>query len=294
MIPNSILKSPFEDKGFPQKFTLRLQGSLYSLDQPKVMGVLNFSPDSFFEGSRIATDEKSVLKKVEKMLEEGADILDVGGYSSRPHAEHIPVEEEIRRVVPAIAAIKKTFGEVIISIDTFRAAVAKAAVEMGAAMVNDISAGSLDESMLPTVAKLGVPYLAMHMRGNPQTMQEQTEYEDLIPDILNYFASKIEQFQKFGIKDILVDPGFGFAKTREQNFDLLRNLRSFRQLGFPVVVGVSRKSMIYKTLNLSPSEALNGTTALHMYALVQGAQILRVHDVKEAKETIQLFQQLAP
>jgi len=148
--------------------------------------------------------------------------------------------------------------------------------------------------MLPTVAKLGVPYLAMHMRGNPQTMQEQTEYEDLIPDILNYFASKIEQFQKFGIKDILVDPGFGFAKTREQNFDLLRNLRSFRQLGFPVVVGVSRKSMIYKTLNLSPSEALNGTTALHMYALVQGAQILRVHDVKEAKETIQLFQQLAP
>ncbi len=294
MIPNSILKSPFEDKGFPQKFTLRFQGSLYSLDQPKVMGVLNFSPDSFFEGSRIATDEKSVLKRVEKMLEEGADILDVGGYSSRPHAEHIPVEEEIRRVVPEIAAIKKNFGEVIISIDTFRAAVVQAAVEMGAAMVNDISAGSLDESMLPTVAKLGVPYLAMHMRGNPQTMQEQTEYEDLIPDILNYFASKIEQFQKFGIKDILVDPGFGFAKTREQNFDLLRNLRSFRQLGFPVVVGVSRKSMIYKTLNLSPSEALNGTTALHMYALVQGAQILRVHDVKEAKETIQLFQQLAP
>ncbi|MFN5462349.1 MAG: dihydropteroate synthase [Bacteroidota bacterium] len=264
------------------------------MDQPKVMGVLNFSPDSFFEGSRIATDEKSVLKRVEKMLEEGADILDVGGYSSRPHAEHIPVEEEIRRVVPAIAAIKKNFGEVIISIDTFRAAVVQAAVEMGAAMVNDISAGNLDESMLPTVAKLGVPYLAMHMRGNPQTMQEQTEYEDLIPDILNYFASKIEQFQKFGIKDILVDPGFGFAKTREQNFDLLRNLRSFRQLGFPVVVGVSRKSMIYKTLNLSPSEALNGTTALHMYALVQGAQILRVHDVKEAKETIQLFQQLAP
>jgi len=294
MIPYSILKSPFEDKGFPQKFTLRFQGSLYTLDQPKVMGILNFSPDSFFEGSRIATDEKSALQRVEKMLEEGADILDVGGYSSRPHAEHIPVEEEIKRVVSAIAAIKKTFGEVIISIDTFRAAVAQAAVEMGAAMVNDISAGNLDEAMLPTVAKLGVPYLAMHMKGNPQTMQEQTDYRDLIPDILNYFASKIEQFHKFGIRDILVDPGFGFAKTQEQNFDLLRNLRSFKQLGFPVVVGVSRKSMIYKTLNLSSSEALNGTTALHMYALIQGAQILRVHDVKEAKETIQLFQQLAP
>jgi dihydropteroate synthase len=258
------------------------------------MGILNLTPDSFFEGSRVPTDKKSVLEEAEKKIKEGADFLDLGGYSTRPGAADISIEEEIARVIPAISEIKKNFPDTLLSVDTFRSQVAKAAVEAGAELVNDISAGNLDPEMLPLVAQLGVPYIAMHMKGSPQTMQTETSYTDLVPDVLAYFGEKIEQFRKFGIKDVIIDPGFGFAKTREQNFELLRNLNSFKRLGLPILVGLSRKSMIYKTLEISANEALNGTTALNMFALLQGADILRVHDVKEAKETIELAAQIYP
>ncbi|MCM0041143.1 MAG: dihydropteroate synthase [Algoriphagus sp.] len=286
--------SSSEDKLFPQKYTFQIKGCLYSLNKPKVMGILNLTPDSFFEGSRVPKDKKSVLAEAEKKIKEGADFLDLGGYSTRPGAVDISIEEEIARVIPAITEIKKKFPDTLLSIDTFRSQVAKAAFEAGAELVNDISAGNLDSEMLPLVAKLGVPYIAMHLKGTPQTMQQETNYSDLVPDMLAYFSEKIKQISKLGIKDVIIDPGFGFAKTREQNFELLRNLSSFKRLGLPILVGVSRKSMIYKTLEISANEALNGTTALNMFALLQGADILRVHDVKEAKETIELAAQLNP
>ena len=288
------MNSSSEDKLFPQKYTFQIKGCLYSLNKPKVMGILNLTPDSFFEGSRVPTDKKSVLEEAEKKIKEGADFLDLGGYSTRPGATDISIEEEIARVIPAISEIKKKFPDTLLSVDTFRSQVAKAAIEAGAEVVNDISAGSLDPEMLPLVAKLGVPYIAMHLKGTPQTMHQETNYSDLIPDVLAYFSEKVKQFSKLGIKDVIIDPGFGFAKTREQNFELLRNLSSFKRLGLPILVGVSRKSMIYKTLEISANEALNGTTALNMFALLQGADILRVHDVKEAKETIELAAQLNP
>ena len=294
MLSGSSPTSMTEDKLFPQKYTFQIKGRVYSLDKPKVMGILNLTPDSFFEGSRVSLEEKMILQSAEKMITEGADFLDLGGYSTRPGAEDISIDEEINRVVPAIGLIKKAFPEILISVDTFRSKVAKAAVESGADLVNDISAGSLDSQMLETIAALRVPYIAMHMKGSPQTMQHQTTYSDMVPDILFYFSEKLEQCRKLGIKDVIIDPGFGFAKTREQNFQLLRDLKSFNLFGLPLLAGVSRKSMIYKTLQISASEALNGTTALNMFALLQGANILRVHDVKEAKETVTLFEQLYP
>jgi len=294
MLSGSSPTSMTEDKLFPQKYTFQIKGRVYSLDKPKVMGILNLTPDSFFEGSRVSLEEKMILQSTEKMIAEGADFLDLGGYSTRPGAEDISIDEEINRVVPAIGLIKKAFPEILISVDTFRSKVAKAAVESGADLVNDISAGSLDSQMLETIAALRVPYIAMHMKGSPQTMQHQTTYSDMVPDIIFYFSEKLEQCRKLGIKDVIIDPGFGFAKTREQNFQLLRDLKSFNLFGLPLLAGVSRKSMIYKTLQISASEALNGTTALNMFALLQGANILRVHDVKEAKETVTLFEQLYP
>ena len=294
MPSGSTPSSPIEDKLFPQKYTFQIKGRVYSLDKPKIMGILNLTPDSFFEGSRVRLEEKMILNTAEKMISEGADFLDIGGYSTRPGALDISMEEEVQRVAPAISLIKREFPEILISVDTFRSGVAKHAVESGADLINDISAGNLDPQMLATVAKLDIPYIAMHMRGTPQTMQEESIYQDLIPEILSYFSQKLEQFRKLGIKDVIIDPGFGFAKTREQNFQLLRDLKSLRSLGLPILAGVSRKSMIYKTLQISPSEALNGTTALNMFALSQGANILRVHDVKEAKETVTLFEQLYP
>lgn len=290
----STMNSSSEDKLFPQKYTFQIKGCLYSLNKPKVMGILNLTPDSFFAGSRVPTDTKSVLMEAEKKIKEGADFLDLGGYSTRPGAAEISIEEEIARVIPAISEIKKNFPNILLSVDTFRSQVAKAAIEEGAELVNDISAGNLDPEMLPLVAKLGVPYIAMHLKGTPQTMQQETDYSDLVTDVLAYFSEKVKQLTKLGIKDVIIDPGFGFAKTREQNFELLRNLNSFKRLGLPILVGVSRKSMIYKTLEISANEALNGTTALNMFALLQGADILRVHDVKEAKETIELAAQLNP
>lgn len=294
MLPGSSPSSMTEDKLFPQKYTFQIKGRVYSLDKPKIMGILNLTPDSFFEGSRVSQEEKMILDAAEKMISDGADFLDLGGYSTRAGALDISTEEEIQRVAPAISLIKREFPEILISVDTFRSEVAKHAVESGADLINDISAGNLDSQMLATAAQLNVPYIAMHMKGTPQTMQEETIYQDLIPEILYYFSQKLEQFRKLGIKDVIIDPGFGFAKTREQNFQLLRDLKCFQRLGFPILAGVSRKSMIYKTLQINPSEALNGTTALNMFALSQGANILRVHDVKEAKETVTLFEQLYP
>ena len=292
MPSGSTPSSPIEDKLFPQKYTFQIKGRVYSLDKPKIMGILNLTPDSFFEGSRVRLEEKMILNTAEKMISEGADFLDIGGYSTRPGALDISMEEEVLRVAPAISLIKREFPETLISVDTFRSGVAKYAVESGADLINDISAGNLDSQMLAAVAQLNVPYIAMHMKGTPQTMQEEAIYQDLIPEILYYFSQKLEQFSKLGIKDVIIDPGFGFAKTREQNFQLLRDLKRFNALGLPILAGVSRKSMIYKTLQINPSEALNGTTALNMFALSQGANILRVHDVKEAKETVTLFEQL--
>lgn len=283
-----------EDKPFPQNITVNLGGRLSIWDRPKIMGVINLTPDSFYESSRTSVNSDFFKDKVRKMILEGVDILDLGGYSTRPGASEISVIEEIDRVIPAIEWISKEFPETIISIDTFRSKVAKEAISSGAHIVNDISAGELDPEMMATVGDLGVPFIAMHMRGNPQTMQHQTSYNYIIQDILYYFSEKLEDCKKFGINDVIIDIGFGFAKTVDQNFYLLKNLQHFKTLGKPLLVGVSRKSMIYKTLGVEADEALNGSTALHMYSLCQGANLLRVHDVKEAKESIELYKKLYP
>jgi dihydropteroate synthase len=258
------------------------------------MGILNLTPDSFFSGSRSETSKEMLILKASQMIQEGADILDLGGYSTRPGASEVTEEEEIKRVIPAVEWIAEAFPSVLISVDTFRSNVARAAVLAGAHLVNDISAGNLDSKMLETVGQLDVPYIAMHMRGNPKTMLEKTNYSDILVEIMNYFSEKVASCKANGIKDIIVDPGFGFAKTVEQNFKILRNLEYFLALSLPILVGVSRKSMIYKTLGISPEEALNGSTALHMYALCKGVNILRVHDITEAKETLNLYKQLHP
>ena len=256
------------------------------------MGILNVTPDSFYDGSRYQTDA-DILKQSEKMLGEGAAFIDVGAYSTRPNAVEITVEEELKRAVHAVRLINKEFPDAAISIDTFRSAVAMASVEEGAGMINDISGGELDPAMFNVVAKLKVPYILTHLRGNPQTMTRQTEYKNLIKDITDYFHRKIRVLQDLEVHDIIIDPGFGFAKTREQNFDILRHLDYFSITGKPLLAGLSRKSMIWKTLNITPDEALNGTTSLHTLALIKGAAILRVHDVKEAIQTIVLVEQLS-
>lgn len=271
-----------------QAATLNIRGRLIDLGTPRIMGILNITPDSFYDKSRF-THNDSILHQAEKMLEEGATFIDVGGYSSRPHAEDIPVEEEIERSVKAIKTIAGKFPSAILSIDTFRSEVARLAIQEGASIVNDISAGELDPKMHATVADLGVPYIAMHMRGTPQTMTTLTQYENPEKEIIDYFHAKIATLESLGIKDIIVDPGFGFAKTREQSFRLLQHLDYFKILGKPILAGLSRKSMIYKTLEVSADDALNGTTALNMTALLKGATILRVHDVKEAVETVKLY-----
>jgi dihydropteroate synthase len=294
MIPYSNPSSKTEDKLFPLKNTLQIKGRLFLIDKPLIMGILNLTPDSFFSGSRSETSKEMLILKASQMIQEGADILDLGGYSTRPGASEVTEEEEIKRVIPAVEWIAEAFPSVLISVDTFRSNVARAAVLAGAHLVNDISAGNLDSKMLETVGQLDVPYIAMHMRGNPKTMLEKTNYSDILVEIMNYFSEKVASCKANGIKDIIVDPGFGFAKTVEQNFKILRNLEYFLALSLPILVGVSRKSMIYKTLGISPEEALNGSTALHMYALCKGANILRVHDITEAKETLNLYKQLNP
>ena len=273
--------------------TINCKGSLVDLSTPKVMGVINCTPDSFYDGGKL-NSETQLLKLAETMIEEGATFLDVGGYSSRPNAANISIDEELNRVLPAISLILKHFPEIIISIDTFRSEVAQKAVEAGAALVNDISAGTLDPLMFDSIAKLKVPYIIMHMRGNPTTMQEQTHYDNINKELLFYFSEKLESLKLKGINDVIVDPGFGFAKTREQNFELLNHLELFNFLEKPLMVGLSRKSMIYQTLNNTPEEALNGTTSLNTIALLKHAKILRVHDVKPAMECIKLVSQLNP
>lgn len=279
---------------FPTNITLQIKGKLHVVDRPWVMGIMNMTPDSFFANSRVDLSTDHVLRIADKMLCEGAKILDIGGYSSRPGAAEVSKDEEIKRTVPHIEAIKRKFPEALVSIDTFRAAVAKAAVESGADIVNDISSGELDSQMLENVGALGVPYIAMHMQGSPQTMQGLTNYADITKDICCFFSKKLEECRKFGIKDVIIDPGFGFAKTLDQNYEILKNLMYFKTIESLLLVGLSRKSMIYKKLEIGPEEALIGTTALHMFSLLQGANILRVHDVKAAKETIELYKQLYP
>lgn len=271
--------------------TINCNGKLIDLSSPKIMGILNFTPDSFFDGGKYKSDAE-ILYRVEKMLSEGADFIDVGTYSSRPNAVFVSEDEEVNRMKSVLGILTKEFSDVIYSIDTFRSEVAKVALENGGAIINDISAFSLDEKMLDVVAKYQVPYIIMHMRGTPQTKQNFTNYDNLVKEILFYFSEKIALARSKGINDLILDVGFGFAKTIEQNFELLNKLELFQELGLPNLVGVSRKSMIYKTLEIEPKDALNGTTVLNTIALQKGANILRVHDVKEAKQVIQLIEKL--
>ncbi len=270
---------------------LKIRDKLLNLEQPKIMAILNVTPDSFFDGGKFNTEIK-VLKQVEKFINEGADIIDIGGYSSRPGAQNISIETELKRVISNIKLIRKEFPEIFISIDTFRSEVARESYFSGADIINDISGGNLDTEMLKTVGELGTPYILMHMRGNPQNMSLKTNYKNITQDILDYLSNGIQLAKANGINDIIIDPGFGFAKNIKQNFSLLNNLKDFKVLNYPVLVGISRKSMIYKTLNIDVQEALNGTTVLHTVALLKGANIIRTHDVKELMECIKLIDEL--
>jgi dihydropteroate synthase len=268
--------------------TINCKGQLIDLATPKVMGILNLTPDSFYDGGKYK-DASSALKQVGKMLEEGASFIDVGAYSSRPNAEDISESEELQRILPIIEMMVTEFPDALISIDTFRSDVAKKGIEAGACLINDISAGKLDDNMLQTVANMHVPYIMMHMKGTPQTMQKLTNYDNLLKEVLFYFSERIATARALGIVDLIVDPGFGFAKTIEQNYELLNQLELFKILELPLLAGLSRKSMVYKPLDLSSKEALNGTTVLNTIALQKGASILRVHDVKEAVECVKLM-----
>lgn len=280
-----------QNNGFSTNKTLNVKAKLVDLSNPKVMGILNVTPDSFFDGNRY-TNLSQALVQAEKMISEGATFIDIGGYSSRPNAINISIEEELNRVLPVIQAISKKIPDAIISIDTFRAEVAKKAIEAGAGIINDISGGELDTKMFGVVSDLQVPYILMHMRGTPETMTQLNQYENLLKEIINYFHPKIDRLQKMNVKDIIIDPGFGFAKNIDQNFELLHQLDHLKIFGKPILAGLSRKSMIWKTLKITPEEALNGTTALNTVALLKGASILRVHDVKAAIETIKLVEKL--
>ncbi|HSZ25951.1 MAG TPA: dihydropteroate synthase [Cytophagaceae bacterium] len=277
-----------KDTVFYSKKTLNLRGNVIDLSYPIVMGILNVTPDSFYDGG-LHNDGMRMLEKVGHMLTDGAFIIDVGGYSSRPGALDVSEAEEMKRVIPAIKNIMKEYPDAYVSVDTFRSSVAEAAIDEGAVMVNDISAGSLDEKMFETIGKLKVPYVLMHMRGNPQNMRDQTDYDNILMEVIDFFQKKIEELRAYQVKDIIVDPGFGFAKTIEQNYNLLKHLNYFRLLNLPVLAGMSRKSMIYKKLNTTSENALNGTTTLNAIALMNRVNILRVHDVNEAIETITLF-----
>ncbi|WP_020539560.1 dihydropteroate synthase [Lewinella cohaerens] len=275
---------------FPQE-TLNCDGTLLDLGTPKIMGVINVTPDSFYADSR-QEGLDDILRAAEKMLADGADLLDIGGMSSRPGAEVISADQELHRVIAPIKAIMQRFPEAIVSIDTVHAKVAKEAVATGASLVNDISAGRIDPEMYDAIAELGVPYVLMHMRGTPETMQKQVDYENIVQEILDFFITEVTLLRQKGVKDIVIDPGFGFGKTIRQNYELLNDLNLFQILEVPVLIGVSRKSMIYKLLNCSPLEALNGSSVVHLLALQNDAKILRVHDVKEAAEVIKIWKMM--
>ena len=268
--------------------TINCAGKLIDLSIPKIMGILNITPDSFYDGGRYNSDKK-ILDHIEKMVIDGATFIDIGAYSSRPGGVDIDENEELKRIIPAIELVNKKFPEIIISIDTFRSKIAEACLNSGAAIINDISASQLDEKMMETIAKYNVPYIIMHMKGNPQNMMDKTNYDDMLQEMIKYFSKKINQAISYKINDIIIDPGFGFAKNIKQNYDLLNHLDLLKILDKPIMVGISRKSMIYKSLDSTPEEALNGTTVLNTVALIKGASILRVHDVKEANECIKLI-----
>ncbi|WP_418262834.1 dihydropteroate synthase [Flavobacterium faecale] len=268
--------------------TINCKGQLIDLITPKVMGVLNVTPNSFFDGGKYQ-DQSAILSQVEKMLKDGATFIDIGAYSSKPNAEYVSEQEEVQRMIPVVEMITKEFPTALLSIDTFRSEVARVGIESGGAIINDISAGHLDAKMMEIVARYNVPYIMMHMKGTPQSMQSLTQYDDIVKEMLLYFSERVHLARSYGINDLIADPGFGFAKTLEQNFEVFQKLELFNMLNLPLLVGVSRKSMIYKTLENNPEEALNGTTVLNTLALTKGAKILRVHDVKEAVETIKLW-----
>ena len=274
-----------------KNLSLNCKGQIIDLSTPKVMGILNITPDSFYDGGQFK-DSKSILVQTEKLISEGATFVDIGAYSSRPGADFVSENEELNRIIPVVELILKHFPKTLISIDSFRANVIRECVNAGAVISNDISAGHLDHQMMKTIGELGIPYIMMHMKGTPQTMQNITDYDNLVTEIFNYFSERINLAKQHDIIDIVIDPGFGFAKTVSQNYELLGKLEFFQNLNCPMLCGVSIKSMIYKTLNCLPKEALNGTTALNMVSLMNGANILRVHDVKEAMECIKLFNQL--
>lgn len=263
-------------------------GTLLTFEKPLIMGILNVTPDSFFDGGQHQSINLA-LAKARQLVDEGASLIDIGAYSSRPGAAEISVSEELDRAIPAIKALKQQFPNIILSIDTFRAEVAEAAIEAGAHIINDISGGTLDENMFATVARLQVPYILMHMRGTPDTMQQLTDYEDIIHDVAYFLADKVSKLRELGVRDIIIDPGFGFAKNIEQNYELLHRIDELHYLGLPILGGLSRKSMIYKKLNISPQESLLGTVALNTLLLSKGVQILRVHDVKEAQQLVDLL-----
>ncbi len=271
-------------------FIINCKGKLITTERPIVMGIINATPDSFYKGD-LENGMEGVLQLATEMLQSGATILDIGGQSTKPGSSEISVETEIERVVPVIAMLHEKFPEAIISVDTFSSEVAKAGVDAGASMVNDVSGGEMDSEMIPVVAALKVPYICMHMKGTPQNMQDFANYEDVAKEILNYFVAKLYQCRNAGIIDVIIDPGFGFAKNAAHNFYLLKHLSLFQILNCPILAGLSRKSTIYKTLGIKPAEALNGTTVLNTLALNNGTDILRVHDVKEAMEAILLFEQ---
>ena len=272
--------------------SLNIKGTLFPLHTPVVMGILNVTPDSFYADSR-KQSEAAITERIETIIEEGAEIIDVGGYSSRPDAAEVSEEEEMRRLAMALEILRAHYPDVAVSVDTFRANIARRCVEeYGAAIINDISGGELDAEMFATVAKLHVPYILMHMRGTPRTMQQHTDYGDMMEEILKYFAGKVSTLREMGVCDIIIDPGFGFSKTLRQNYELMKNLWEFEAFGLPLLVGISRKSMIYKLLDTTPGESLNGTTALNTYALLNGADILRVHDVRAAVEAIKIVTEI--
>jgi dihydropteroate synthase len=278
-----------KDTFFSKKQLIRIKGKYMDLTIPKIVGILNITPDSFFDGGKY-TELDRMIDHVDQMLAEGADIIDVGAYSSRPGAENISPEEELQRLTRALSPIRQKYSEIILSVDTFRSDIArKVVIEFQVDIINDISAGMLDMRMADTVAELQVPYIIMHMRGTPSDMQQHTDYTDVIKEAIQFLGRQAGMLKLKGVNDIIIDPGFGFSKTLDQNFQLLSNLDAFKILEYPLLVGISRKSMVYKTLDISPDEALSGTTALHMTALQKGADLLRVHDVKEAKQAVQLY-----
>lgn len=280
-----------KDNKIAANLMIKCGDKLIDLHQPLVMGIINVTPDSFYEGSRVQEDSV-LLSRIQSFISQGVDIVDVGAVSTRPDANDVGEIVEMERMTNAVKLIKMHFPDLLISVDTYRSRVAKSAVQNGAHIINDVSGGNLDEEMFRTVAELKVPYVLMHSRGNPKNMQQLTDYENVTMEVVKELSEKIEVLLKFGVNDIIIDPGFGFAKTLEQNFKLLDDLSYFSVLNYPILAGLSRKSMIYKTLDCSPNDSLNGTTALNMVALIRGANILRVHDVKEAKETVKLFQKM--